>query len=310
VYLTARQFRVFVAPPLVAAAIAGFLIGSHHGHAAPPEQALLAHQANIALEYPSTWRPVGGAAPIPGLSIAHPLLLAPGGDATRAGLLSGQLAPGEPGPLPASFVALMPELPQTQVVNFLGVEAYRYRHVRLPAYDRLLDLYVIPSSTGPPSAIACYASQRSSSYLRGCEQIVATLTPVGRSGYDLSPSAPYSSRLGAVIGELDGERLILRRQMGALRTPGPVAGLATTLAGRFATAAAAIRALRPPAAAAAAQASLLGAIERAGESYRALAAAASGDAAGVAAAQAHVGSTEAGVDSALATFALLGYNHT
>jgi hypothetical protein len=310
VYLTPHQVRLFVAPVLLAAAIVGFLLGSHRGHAAPLAKALVAHQANIVLEYPSTWQPVASAAPIPGLSIVHPLLLAPGGHATRAGLLSGQLAAGEPGPLPASFVALMPELPQTQVVNFLGVQAYRYSHVRLPAYDQLLDLYVIPSSTGPSSAIACYASRASSSDLHECEQIVATLTPVGHSGYDLSPSASYSSQLGAVIGELDGERLVLRRQMGALKTPGPVAGLATTLAGRFATAAAAIRALRPPDAAAPAQASLLGALERAGESYGALAAAASSGAGGLTAAQAHVGSTEAGVDSALATFALLGYNHT
>jgi hypothetical protein len=203
----------------------------------------------------------------------------------------------------------MPELPHTGVVDLLGVQAYSYSHVRLLAYDRLLDLYVIPSATGAPTAIACYASPGSASYLHGCEQIVATLTPVGHSGYDLNPSASYSGRLGAVIGALDGERVILRRQMGALRTPSPVGELATTLADRFATAAAAIRALRPPPAAAAAQASLLAAIERAGESYRALAAAASGGG-GVVAAEAHVGSSEAGVDSALETFALLGYKHT
>jgi hypothetical protein len=298
-----------VAPLLAAAAIVGFLLGNHHGQAASLEQALLAHQANVALEYPSTWQSVASAPPIPGLSIAHPLLLAPGGDATRAGLLSGQLAPGESGPLPASFVALMAEVPPTEVVDLLGVQAYSYTHVRLPAYDRLLNLYVIPSAAGPSTAIACYASPGSASYLHACEQIVATLTPVDHSGYDLNPSAYYSGRLGVVIGALDGERLIIRRRMGAPRTSSPVGELATTLADRFATAAAAIRALRPPAAAAAAQASLLAAIERAGESYRALAAAASAGG-GVVAAEAHVGSSEAGVDSALETFALLGYKHT
>jgi hypothetical protein len=310
VYLTARQLTLFVAPLLAAAAIGGFLLGNRRGQAAPLEQALPARQANIALEYPSTWQPVRSAPPIPGLSIAHPLLLAPGGDATRAGLLGGQLAPGQPGPLPASFVALMPELPRTEVVDFLGVEAYSYSHVRIPAYERLLDLYVIPSAAGPGTAIACYASQGSSSYLHGCEQIVATLTPVGHSGYDLRPSAPYSSRLGAVTGELDRERLIIRRQMGVVRTPSAVARLATTLGERFATAAAAIRAIRSPAAAAAAQGALVASMERADESYRALATAAPSAAASVAVAQAHVGSAEAGVDVALGTFALLGYKHT
>jgi hypothetical protein len=309
VYLTDRRLPLFVAPLLAAAAIVGFLLGNHHGQTASLEQALLAHQENVALEYPSTWQPVASAPPIPGLSIAHPLLLAPGGDATRAGLLSGQLAPGESGPLPASFVALMAEVPHTEVVDLLGVQAYSYTHVRLPAYARLLNLYVIPSAAGPATAIACNASPGSASYLHACEQIVATLTPVGHSGYDLNPSPYYSGRLGAVIGALDGERLIIRRRMGALTTPSPVGELATTLAGRFATAAAAIRALRPPPAAAAAQASLLAAIERAGESYRTLAAVASGGGA-VLAAQARVRSTEAGVDSALETFTLLGYKHT
>jgi hypothetical protein len=202
----------------------------------------------------------------------------------------------------------MAELPHTEVVDFLGVEAYSYSHVRLARYDRLLDLYVIPSVTAAPTAIACYASQGASSDLRGCEQIVATLTPVRSSGYDLRPSASYSSMLGPVIGALDGERLIIRRQMGAVTAPRTV-GLATTLADRFATAAAATRVLRPPAAAAAAQAALVASLERASESYRALAGAAAGTAAAAAEARANVAGAEAGVDGALATFALLGYKH-
>jgi hypothetical protein len=309
-YLTARQLPVFVAPLLALAVIAGFLAGNHRAQPAPKEQSLLAHQAGIALEYPSGWRPAAGAPPIPGLAIAHPLLLAPGGNAARAGLLSGQLPAGEAAPLPAAFVALMPELPRTEVVSFLDVRAYKYTRLRLPAYGPTLELYVIPGAASNATAIACYASPGAVSYLRQCEQIVATLTPVGHPAYDLKPSARYSSRLGAVIGEMDGERLIIRRQMGVLRTPRAVAGLATTLADRFATAAAAIRALHPPPPAAAAQTALVASVERAGESYRELATAASGPAAAAAAAQAHVGSAEAGVDGALATFALLGYKHT
>jgi hypothetical protein len=309
VYLTGRQLPLLAAPLLLLAVIAGVLLGNHHAQPAPKEQALLAHQAGVALEYPSTWRPAVSAPPIPGLSIAHPLVLAPGGDAARAGLLSGQLPAGEPGPLPATFVALMPQLPHTEVVSFLDVRAYRYTGLSLPAYAPSLKLYVIPTA-GQPTAIACYASQGASSYLRQCEQIVATLTPVGRPEYDVQPSADYSSSLGAVIGELDGGRLTIRRQMGVVRAPSAVAGLATTLATRFATAAAALRAIVPPAAAAAAQAALVASLERANQSYGALATAAGAGAAGFAAAQAHVGSAETGVDGALATFALLGYKHT
>jgi hypothetical protein len=301
---------VLVAPLLALAVIAGLLAGNHRAHPASREQALLAYDSSVTLEYPSNWRPAVGAPPIPGLSMTRPLLLAPGGDAARAGLLSGQLPAGEAGPLPATFVALMPEVPHTEVVSFLDVKAYRYSEMSLPAYDRRLELYVIPGTEGESTAIACYAAPGASSYLRECEQIVATLTPFGRQGYDLKPSALYSSKLGAVIAELDGERLIVRRRMGVPRSSRAVAGLARTLADRFATAAVALRALHPPAAAAAAHAALIAVIDRAGQSYRALATAASGRAGGVAAAQAHVGSAEAGVGSALETFALLGYKHT
>jgi hypothetical protein len=309
VYLTARRLPVLAAALLGLAVIAGFLAGHHRGQPASKEQVLLAREASVAFEYPSSWRPAAGAPGIPGLSIAHPLVLAPGGDAPRAGLISGQLPAGEPGPLPETFVALMPELPRTEVVSILDVRAYRYSRLRVPAYAPSLELYVIPTA-GRPTAIACYASQGASAYLRQCEQIVATLTPARHLEYDVKPRAGYSSRLGPLIGELDGERLIIRRQMGVVRAPRSVAHLAATLADRFATAAAAVRALRPPAAAAAAQAALVASLERADESYRGLAGAAAGPAAGVAAAQAQVASAEGGVDGALATFALLGYKHT
>jgi hypothetical protein len=315
-YLSSRQLTVIFAPLIVLAAIIGFLAGHRgtqlgaQGSSGSAEQPLLLHQANVELEYPSTWQPSNIAPAIPGLAITHPLLLAPSGNSARAGLLSGTLPPGEPAPLPARLVGLMPEAPHTEVVNFLNVQAYRYNPLHVPGFAPSLELYVIPNTSGSPTALACYAGAGASSYMHECEQIVASLTPVGHSASDLKPSTDYSGKLGQSVGALDRERTLLRRELGLRKSPATVASLANTLADRFAAAATSIQTLHPPAAALAAQEALVASLERARDAYRTVAAAAeSGGPASVAATQPQVDGAETGVNGALEAFALLGYKH-
>jgi hypothetical protein len=238
-------------------------------------------------------------------------VLAPGGDSAHAGLLSGQLPAGEASPLPGRFLALVRGIPYVEVVNLLDVQAYRYSRLSLPGYDRILDLYVIPRPGGNPTALVCYASKGFSTYLRQCEQILARLTLVGQSPSELKPDAGYAHQLGGLIGVLDGKRLTLRGEMRQVSAPAAAARLATALAGRFATAAASLAALEPPPAAGPAQARLAGTMLHTRDTYRALAAAATaGSVASYDAARGQVDAAEAGVNAALESFALLGYNHT
>jgi hypothetical protein len=93
--------------------------------------------------------------------------------------------------------------------------------------------------------------------------------------------------------------------------PAATARLATALAGQFATAAASLAALEPPPAAGPAQAALAASILQARDTYRTLAAAGTAESvASYDAARGQVDAAEAGVDAALESFALLGYNHT
>jgi hypothetical protein len=305
-----RPIPAFVGPVLVAVAVIGFLAGHHRTAPAAEAPARVAYQAGIALEYPSTWRRTAASPAIPGLALSRTLLLAPGGEARRAGLLSGELRAGEAAPLPTRMLSLLHGLPRTEIVDFLDVQAYRYSRVRLAGYDGSLELYVIPNPAGAPTALACYAAPHHASDLAQCQQIVARLTPIGRSRYDLEPDAAYARRLGAAVGALDGERLALRRQMGAKETPAAVSRLARTMSARMATAAAAIRTLPRPSAAAPAQAALAGSVDRARDAYAALAASTIRGAAGLAVAQHRVDGAERAIGQSLETFALLGYKHS
>jgi hypothetical protein len=313
-YGSIRSLPPVVVPLLVAVAICGYLAGDHRAPAASgaasAETTRIAG-AGILLEYPSTWQPAAGAPAIPGLAIARPLVLSPGGGSAHVGLLSGQLPAGQTSPLPDRFLGLMRGIPHAEVVDLLNVQAYRYSRLSLPGYDRILDLYVIPNLGGNPMALACYASTGFSTYLRQCAQIVATLTPVGQSSYDLTPNAPYARRLGGLVGVLDAERLRLRHEMHRGAAPAAVGRLATALANRFATAGTSLAALEPPLVAGLAQAALAASILRGRDTYRALATAATAESVvSYDAARRQVDAAEAGVDAALESFALLGYNHT
>jgi hypothetical protein len=295
---------------LVAVAFVGFLLGDHRS-SATARKPRIAAGSGVLLEYPSTWRPAGGAPSIPGLAIDGSLVLAPGGRAAGAGLLSGRLSAGQSGPLPAGFVSLMRGLPRTEVVDLANAQAYRYREVHLQGYDRALELYVIPNAIEGPSALACYASSESSAFMHQCEQTVAQITLPGQSLYALSPDGGYAAQLGKLLANLDRQRLALRKEMQVHDTPAEVASLATALAGRFASAAASIRTLEPPQSAGAVQAALANSVLNAHDAYEALATATAAATAGrspeIDAAQARVSSAEAEVDTALENYALLGY---
>jgi hypothetical protein len=288
-------------------ALVGFLLGDHRSSATAAKPRIAAG-SGILLEYPATWRAVKDAPSIPGLALDGLLALAPDGHAAAAGLLSGRLSTGQAGPLPSGFVNLMHGPVRTEVVNLASAQAYRYRQVHLAGYDRALELYVIPNALEGPSALACYAGSETSMFMQQCEQTVAQVTLPGQSSYSLNPVGAYASQLGAVIGGLDRQRLTLREEMRLRDTPGEVAGLASTLASRFAAAAASIRTLEPPQAAGSAQATLANSLLNAHRAYAALAqAAGSASAEGIDEAQAGVSSAEAEVDTALENYALLGY---
>jgi hypothetical protein len=302
--------RVYLAAALVAAfAIAAFFIGRSRASSSSGAPLLTASAANVLFSYPASWHAPASEPRIPGLQINAGVALAPGGDAARAGLLAGRLPGGETGPLPKQFVALMRTLPSTEVVSLSEIQAYRYPRVSVLGFNGELTLYAIPNPGGEPTGLACYATAEVASNMRTCNQIVASLTLVGQAqGYDLSPEPAYASRVRAALGLLNTERAALRGKLASTAGSAPVAPLASRLARDFGSAAAAISALEPSLAARPAQTALTASILMAEQAYSTLAAAAGKqDQAQFDEARGAVEHAESEVDSALATFALLGY---
>ncbi len=305
-----------VIPVLVVVAIVGYLLGIHRSsapspstEAPPPGETRVASGPNVLLSYPSSWQAKPARTSIPGLSLSQPLLLAPGGDTARAGLLSGRLPSGESSPLPASFLALVRGIPRTEVVSLANVQAYRYG--KLNGYNKTLDVYVIPTAGSSPTAVICYVAKGApQSYLHQCEQIAANMTLVGQTSYSIVPDAGYATGLGATLSALDKQRVKLRAEIHQRRSLAPVAPLARSLATRFGATAEKLDTLEPPQAATAAQTALAGALVEARDAYTALARAAEAeDPEAYDAALKQVTSAEAAVDKALENYTLLGYSN-
>jgi hypothetical protein len=297
-----------VLPVLVLVALIGYLAGHGHSGGAPTEAKRTASAGSVLLAYPPGWRTARTAPAIPGLTIAHAVVLAPNGDAAHVGLVAGQLPAGEPSVLPRPFVASMRTFPETNVVNLVEVNAFRYSRLSIPGYGLALTLYAVPSPAGPPTIIACYASGALLADMRTCQQIVDTLTLTGQAQTaDLTPNAAYARGLSTAIRLLDERRGRLRRELALHAAGASMQRLATGLAAVFADTAASLSPLEPSFIAGRAQSALIESIRRTQSAYTALAAATEASPAGLAAARAQVYKAEGQVNEALESFAFLGY---
>jgi hypothetical protein len=296
---------------LFAVALIGYLIGHHRSHAASRVKRRTISTSNVLLSYPQSWQVAAAAPTIPGLSLIRPVVLAPDGHVTRAGLIAGQLPASEASLLPKQFLTAMRSLPDTEVVDLAKTQSYRYARLSIKGFDRTLSLFTIPTPGGNSTALACYASASFSAEMQTCEQIVARLAVVKQSqspSHDLAPEPGYARKLRASIGALDGQRVALRSEMSPGAPAPTVQRLATRLAAAFANTADSLSRLKPSPVTGQQQARLSQSISRARDAYAELAAAAAGASPSrAAAARIQVYEAETAINTVLENFALLGY---
>ncbi len=296
---------------LIAVAILGYVAGHYSGKSGSPENQAQ-KGADVALGYPAGWRMARIAPGIPQLSVANVIVIAPKGEAERAGLMLGGLPAGELAPLPRRFMHALHRLPVPEIVNLVETQAYKYSRLDVPGYDKQLTLFVIPNPGRRPMLFACYASAGSSAEMRACEQSVATVTAVGEpQAYELTPEPRYASAISATVSTLDDLRAALKRELSPDVTVATAQRLATELAEGFATATGALDRLHPSIVAEPVHAALTDAARRAHDGYVALASAiGERDVTRYQSAQKAVAGAEADVDAALGSFVLLGYSAT
>jgi hypothetical protein len=304
-----RSLPIAVVPFFVAAAILGYAAGHSHSKSVTGDAGRTAASSHVLLEYPPGWKPASGGAQIPNLTVASAQLLAPHGEAARAGLIVGTLAPSGLGPLPGAFVSALRRLPATAVVDLVETQAYRYQQLSVPGFSRALTIFVIPSAEGDSTALVCYAPSPASPYMHACEQTVSGVAVVGQAqSYQLTPEAAYAAKISAAVVALDRLRVALKSELRPQVTAEQAQQVATRLRGGFAAAGASLSKLEPTFAARRVQAALSSAIQRADAGYADLAqAAAERSVADYTAAQKRVSQAESDVDLALESFALIGY---
>jgi hypothetical protein len=302
---------------LLTVAIVGYLEGHDRSSGTSAERSREAANAVTVVNYDpaSGWLPASGVATIPGLAVAQPLVLGPGGDSARGGLIVGKMLGSEFGPVPPQFLAALRQPPDTEVVNLLSTQAYRYSGLSVASSGLALTLYTIPTSAASTTAIVCYAQPGSSAYLSACEQLAGTLTIATsspqtevRTYQALAPQLSFGKQIGAIASHVETLLGTLRPELHQGASTSASAAAATRLAGGFAAAAASLAGVTPPPAASRAQGSLSESLGRAHDAYAALAASLSDeDESANAAALTQVYTAEASLSTALKNFGLLAY---
>ena len=302
---------------LLTVAIVGYLDGHGHSSGAQVERSREASNAVTVINYDaaSGWLAAPRAPAIPGLAVAQPLVVGPGGDGARAGLIVGKMLGSEFGPVPPQLLAGVRQPPDTQVVDLLNTQAYRYSGLSIKSSGMALTLYTIPTSSASTTAIVCYAKSGSAGDLRACERLAGTLTIATsspqvevRTYQSLTPQLAFGKQISAVAARVQTLLSTLRPELRQGASRADSAAVARRLAGGLAGAAGSLAAVSPPPAAARAQGSLSESLAHAHEAYSALAASLeSGDESAYATAMTQVYDAEASLSAALRNFRLLAY---
>jgi hypothetical protein len=314
---TSEEKRIAAALILITLAIVGYVAGSGRSTAAPAGSTSEASNAATTLNYAagSSWRSAAAAPTIPGLTIAQPLILAPGGNGARAGLVVGEMRNSEFGPLPPQFLADLHQPPEAEVVDLANTQAYRYQRLSDAGSPLGLSLYTIPTSPTRAMALACYAAPGSAGYMPACERLVSTLTIATanpqtevRATSVLTPDPGYGRRIGAAASRVNALLGTLRPALHKSGLQSTASGLAERLADGLTVVAESLSKVKPPAAAARAQVTLAQSLKQVSAAYSSLRAGASaGSTDGYAIARTQVYAAEAGLSTALRNFTLIGY---
>jgi hypothetical protein len=175
---------------------------------------------------------------VPGLTLADPVAIGPkdGRDAVLIGTVKS--AADNSTLLPTGFIKAAGSLPDKQAVAIGdGLQAYRYRDVKLSGFDRPVTVYAVPTSTGV-ATLACVGGTA-----EGCDASANTMSLVSAKPLPVGPSADYAKAVGGTLGALGKAAKSGQAKLRSAKTPKAQAAAARSLSGAYAKAAGKVRGL-------------------------------------------------------------------
>jgi hypothetical protein len=195
---------------LVALAVVLALVGFFVGHATGKSSSdnaggtkLTAGKATVT--YPGDWEASTAVPSIPGVPSANAKAVVPKGS-TTAGLAFGPVAQNWPTFLPKGFLShiTQADVDNRSVVRLGSLQAFRYANLHPTGFSGIVTLYVVPQSSSPTTAIACYATN--GAIPPNCESIAAGVKLAGAKSYQLTPPSEYVKTLNSSIAHVDAGR--------------------------------------------------------------------------------------------------------
>lgn len=187
---------------IVAAAALGFTIA--RGSAGrQPLPALTEHASAgvLRVSVPSGWRRQN---PPPQLRLSDELALGPSAPGARL-LIVGRTVTTDPGLLPQSLLASLPNAPSPQIVRLGKVSFYRYLNLTPRGESTSESVYAAPTTVGTILGV-CRMKNATSGFTRSCERSLSALRLASGTVLPLAPSPSYASALNTVFSRLNAVR--------------------------------------------------------------------------------------------------------
>jgi hypothetical protein len=266
---------------------------------------VVATSPDVKAKVPDGWAKVS-APSIPGLELADPAAFGPAAGGSTIVLGNVRSAADNSTLLPTGFIKAAGSLPDKQAVAIgEGLQAYRYRDVKLSGFGRPVTVYAVPTSTGV-ATLACVGGTAV-----GCDASANTMSLVSAKPFPVGPSAHYAKSVGDALGALGKAAKSGQAKLRAAKTPKAQAVAARSLNAAYGKAAAAVRGLEVSPADKLANAQLATALGSTAKAYGSAAkAAAKNDKGAYAKASKAVAAGQQSVSKALAGLKSAGYDVT
>jgi Protein kinase domain len=265
-------FGFVLAGGIALAVVAGFLAGGSGGgtKSASSTPTVVAASPDVKAKVPAGWSRLGTVPAVPGLGLADPVAFAPGGKDGGDAVVLGSVhdAADNSTLLSTQLLGALGKVPAHQAMAIGdGLQAYRYRELQVPGFNRRVTLYTVPTSTGV-ATLACLSPPAGAAALRPtCDASANTMSLVSAKPFGIGPSQDYAKSVGGALGALDKAAKAGRAKLAAAKTPKAQAAAAATLAGAYDKAAASLDGLEVSPADAFANGQIVAALKATGGAY-------------------------------------------